>query len=144
MEGIPDFTEFCKNLVIDNIDLLGGTFRRPYILPLDIVTPDMITRLLDSPDLDARAYLYAWWEEAGQFTSHTWGFEGIPYNLFLDVRLFLYEMIKSGIKCIIRECDHYKPDKEKVMISRPYIDLLKDDVWKIEKVNFKYLINQQF
>ena len=128
-EEIPEFFDFCKNFILDEIDEFEGR---------DVYGADFGLELTEGMNCDgtftyssekAKRYLSKWFCEAGEYSEYEKMNFGERSNPFDNVERFLTGMVTEGVRTILSRCE-FIDDKwnDKFELTAEIISTIKEEV----------------
>lgn len=128
-EEIPEFFDFCKNFILDEIDEFEGR---------DVYGADFGLELTEGMNCDgtftystekAKEYLKEWREEAGEYSDYEKFNFGERSNPFYNPERFTTGMVTEGVITILSRCQFIDNKwDEKFKLTEDVIALIKEQV----------------
>lgn len=128
-EEIPEFFDFCKNFILDEIDEFEGH---------DVYGADFGIDLTEGINADgtftystekAKKYLQDWWADAAEYSEYEEMNFGQRSNPFENVEAFIVRMVIEGVRTILSRCK-FVDDKwnDKFELTAEIISTIKEEV----------------
>lgn len=128
-EEIPEFFDFCKNFILDEIDEFEGR---------DVYGADFGIDLTEGINADgtftystekAKKYLQDWWADAAEYSEYEEMNFGQRSNPFENVEAFIVRMVIEGVRTILSRCK-FVDDKwnDKFELTEDVIATIKEEV----------------
>ncbi len=128
-EEIPEFFDFCKDFILDNIEDYEG---------IDVYGADLGIDLTEGINADgtftystekAKKYLQDWWADAAEYSEYEEMNFGQHSNPFENVETFIVRMVIEGVRTILSRCKSVD-DKwnDKFELTSEIISTIKEEV----------------
>lgn len=128
-EEIPEFFDFCKDFILDNIEDYEG---------IDVYGADLGIYLTDGINADgtftystekAKKYLQDWWADAAEYSEYEEMNFGQRSNPFENVETFIVRMVIEGVSTILSRCKFvYDKWNDKFELTSEIISTIKEEV----------------
>lgn len=128
-EEIPEFFDFCKDFILDNIEDYEGSY--VYGADLGIYLTEGINAdgTFTYSTEKAKKYLQDWWEDAAEYSEYEEMNFGQRSNPFENVEAFIVRMVIEGVRTILSLCK-FVDDKwnDKFELTEDVIATIKEEV----------------
>lgn len=128
-EEIPEFFDFCKDFILDNIEDYEG---------IDVYGADLGIDLTEGINADgtftystekAKKYLQDWWADAAEYSEYEEMNFGQRSNPFENVETFIVRMVIEGVSTILSRCKFvYDKWNDKFELTSEIISTIKEEV----------------
>lgn len=128
-EKIPEFFEYCKSYILDNIEEYEGQ---------DVYACDLGITLTEGMCCDgtftystakAKEYLIEWFEDAAEYSEYEKFNFGERSNPFENVELFTVKMVSEGVRSVLSRCEFINEHwNGKVELTPDIIAIIKEQV----------------
>ena len=128
-EEIPEFFDFCKDFILDNIEDYEG---------IDVYGADLGIYLTAGINADgtftystekAKKYLQDWWADAAEYSEYEEMNFGQRSNPFENVETFIVRMVIEGVSTILSRCKFvYDKWNDKFELTSEIISTIKEEV----------------
>ena len=104
-EKIPEFFEYCKQYILDNLDEYEG--RDAYACDLGITLTEGMCcdGTFTYSTAKAKEYLIEWFEDAAEYSEYEKFNFGERSNQFENVELFTVKMVSEGVRSVLSRCE---------------------------------------
>ena len=128
-EEVPEFFDFCKNFILENIDEYEGN---------DVYACDFGITMTEAMNCDgtftystekAKEYLKKWWVDAGEYSDYEKFSFGERSNPFDNPERFTTGMVMEGVRIILSRCQ-FIDDKwnDKFELTEDVIATIKEQL----------------
>lgn len=128
-EKIPEFFEYCKQYILDNLDEYEGQ---------DVYACDLGITLTEGMCCDgtftystakAKEYLIEWFEDAAEYSEYEKFNFGERSNPFENVELFTVKMVSEGVRSVLSRCEFINDNwNGKIELTPDIIAIIKEQV----------------
>ena len=128
-EEIPEFFDFCKNFILDEIDEFEGRDVYGADLGIDLTEGINADGTFTYSTEKAKKYLQDWWADAAEYSEYEEMNFGQRSNPFENVEAFIVRMVIEGVRTILSRCK-FVDDKwnDKFELTEDVIATIKEEV----------------
>lgn len=128
-EEIPEFFDFCKNFILDEIEDYEGSDVYGADLGIDLTEGINADGTFTYSTEKAKKYLQDWWADAAEYSEYEEMNFGQRSNPFENVEAFIVRMVIEGVRTILSRCK-FVDDKwnDKFELTAEIISTIKEEV----------------
>lgn len=128
-EEIPEFFDFCKNFILDEIEDYEGSDVYGADLGIDLTEGINADGTFTYSTEKAKKYLQDWWADAAEYSEYEEMNFGQRSNPFENVEAFIARMVIEGVRTILSRCK-FVDDKwnDKFELTEDVITTIKEQV----------------
>lgn len=128
-EKIPEFFEFCKSYILDNIEDYEGQGEYACDLGIMLTEGMCCDGSFTYSTAKAKEYLIEWFEDAAEYSEYEKFNFGERSNPFENVERFTVQMVAEGVKVVLSRCEFINEHwNETVELTPDIIAIIKEQV----------------
>lgn len=128
-EKIPEFFEYCKQYILDNLDEYEGQDAYACDLGITLTEGMCCDGTFTYSTAKAKEYLIEWFEAAAEYSEYEKFNFGERSNPFENVELFTVKMVSEGVISVLFRCEFINDNcNGKIELTPDIIAIIKEQV----------------